>query len=162
MSQTAYSLYSQAYGYEGQLADLMENDVVTALAEVAIPFGKMVVRGADKVNGGILPTASTDITVAANLLGIALHDQAREQTSGTSQYAIASAVSCGRKVRAVVKVEQAVVAGEAVFVRYAAGGLGQGSFGNTAGTSERAALASAVYQSSAAINGFAVVELNII
>ena len=161
MSQTSFSVNSPAFSFEGQLADSGENDVVSALAEEAIPFGKFTVRGTDPANQCLLPTLSTDITSKLRHMGLALHDQAREVTTGTAQYPIASAVSCMKRGRAVVKVEESVVAGDGVYVRYAAGGLGLGSFRASAGTSEAALLADAVYLSAASANCFAVVEFNL-
>jgi hypothetical protein len=59
-----------------------------------------------------------------------------------------------------VQVEQAVVKGEPVYVRYAAGGNGPGSYGNAAGSSERAALPNAKYLSSADADGLAIMSVN--
>lgn len=161
MSQTSFSVNIPAFAHEGQLADAGENDVVSGLAEGAIPFGKFVKRGTDKDNQVALPGASGDITALTAVAGVALHDQAREQVSGTAQYADKAAVSVMKKGRFVAKAEQTCVAGDPVYVRYAAGGLGVGSFGNTAGTSERALLAQAVWVKGAAANALGVIEINL-
>jgi hypothetical protein len=161
MSQTSFSVNSASYMFEGQLADSGENDVVTALAEEAIPFGKFMVRGTDPAVQGKLPTTATGITSKLNHMGVALHDQAREGVSGTGTYAIKDAVSALKRGRMVVKVEEAVVAGDDVYVRYAAGGLGLGSFRTSDPGSAAALLANAVYMSAASANGFAVVEFNL-
>lgn len=162
MSQTAYSLNMPAFAHEGALADAGENDVVSALAEIAIPFGKFVKRGTDKENQVLLPGAAIDVTTLANVAGVALHDQAREQVaSGTPGYVLKEAVSVLRKGRFVAKAEQLCVAGDPVFVRFVAGGEGVGSFGNTAGTSERALLAQAVWTKGAAAAGLGVIEINL-
>lgn len=161
MSQTSYSLNIPAYAQEGALADAAENDVRTGLAEIAIPFGKFCIRGTDKDNQVLLPGLATDITALTSVAGFALHDQAREQvSSGTPGYPLKAAVSILLKGKMVALAEQTCVAGDPVFVRYAAGGSGVGSVGNTAGTSERALLAGARWAKGAAAGQLGVIEVN--
>lgn len=161
MSQTSYAV-DQAAGKEGALYDSGVNDVMSFNNPVdVIPFGKFVVRstGDDECK---LPAASTDITVATNALGLALAVQNVEQnSSGVAQYVAKSQVSVLKKGRAWVKVEEAVTVGSTVHVRYAAGGNGVGSFGDTTGTSERAPLAGAKYLSAAAANALAQIEFDL-
>lgn len=160
MSQTSFSINMSAYGYEGQLADAGFTDKISASAEVAVPMGKLVVRGTDPAKQGKLPTAAGDIVVA-KILGVSLHDQAREQKPANSaiQYEIKDSMSLLRSGRIVVKVEETVVAGDVPSVRHAAGGLGIGSFAKTA-DANRAALPNAVYVQGASANGLAVVEIS--
>lgn len=161
MSQTSYS-QSMAVAKEGMLADIGDNDVVSFNnPAVAVPFGKFVVRstGDDECK---LPVASTDITVVTSALGMALAVQSIEQdSSGVAQYVAKSQVNVLKKGRAWVKVEEAVTVASTVHVRYAAGGNGLGSFGDTTGTSERAPLAGAKYLTAAGANELALIEFNL-
>ena len=163
MSQTSVSLYSQAFLVEGQLADSGNKEVVSGLAEsTAIPMGKYVRRGTDADNQVKLPGAAVDVTTVANVGGIVLADQAREQNpSAATTIPVGGACSVLRKGRVAVKTEETVAAGAAVYVRYAAGGNGVGSFGGTAGTSERAVLAGAIWAKGASAGAFGVIEINL-
>jgi len=163
MSQTAYQLYLSKAGFEGQLADSGQTDKWSVIGEGAIPFGKLVVRGTDVDKQGNLPSAAGDITPSLNVWGMAIHSQSvmSDPSVVPAQYPDKSAVPCLRKGRAYVKVEEAVTVASAVHVRYAAGGNGLGSFGDTTGTSERAPLAGAKYMSDAAANEFAIIEFNL-
>lgn len=149
-------------GYPGQLADSGFTDKVSVACATAIPFGKFVVK--DTADGsGKLPGTATDITNAKLGQGLALSSQNVEQNPGvaTPQYPAKSAVPCLRKGRAWVQVEEAVNPTNDVYVRYAAGGDGVGSFRASAGTSEAAILANAKYRTSADAAGFALVEFNL-
>lgn len=161
MSQTSYSL-NQPVAKEGMLYDAGENDVLSFNNPVdAIAFGKFVVRstGDDECK---LPAASADITDVTKALGLALSSQTVEQSAlGVAQWDAKSQVPVLKKGRAWVKVEETVTVGSTVHVRYAAGGNGVGSFGDTTGTSERAPLAGAKYLTGASANGLAVVEFNL-
>lgn len=165
MSQTSFSNSIPAYSFEGQLADAGNSEKVSGLAEVAIPLGKFLIRGTDKDNQVKLPGLATDITALTSVAGVSLHDQAREGgPAGAVAGAIAaigSAVSVLKKGRVVVLAEETCVAGDPVFVRYAAGGSGVGSFGKTAGSTERALLAQAVWVKGATAAGLGVIEINL-
>lgn len=161
MSQTSVSS-TMEIGIAGQLADSGDNDVVSKLASVAMPFGKLAVEAATEGQCK-LPGVAGDVTDPLKVLGLVLKTQAIESdSSSASDYAAGDMVNVMRKGRALVKVEQTVVVTDPVYVRYAAGGDGVGSFGNSAGTSERALLASAKYIKGAASGGLAVVELNLV
>ncbi len=132
----------------------------------SLPVGKLVrldsaLFSDDK--GIRLPTAAGDITTSFLVAGVIT-----ATANGTKILGVNASIPGGtlvdvmRKGHVLVKVEQAVTPGQQAFVRYAAGGLGLGSFGNTTGTSERAALAGSVFRSTAAINGLAVLELNLV
>lgn len=160
MSQT--SVAEQAAALPGMKADMGFDDVLSRIGEVAVPFGKLVVLGTDKDKQCKLPTVATDITDVTKPLGVSLKSHAMESNSaGDPTYDIKDMVSVLHKGRVYVKVEQAVVPTDSVYVRYAAGGNGLGSFGNSAGTSERALLAGARYLSTAAADGLAIVELDL-
>jgi len=162
MSQLSYSRLQAKVAYEGQKADAGFDDVITGIAEGAVPFGKLVVRGTDADKQGKLPAASGDVTTATSVLGVALHSHDREQTAAAgAAYADKEAMSLLRQGRCWVKVEEAVTVASVVHVRYAAGGNGVGSFGDTTGTSERAPLAGAKYLSDAGANEFALLEVKL-
>lgn len=169
MSQTSFSINIPAYSYEGQIADSGFTDKLTGLAEAVIPFGKLVCRSTisdESAKGNYicrLPAASSDVA-AKQVLGVAIIDQAREQLAGQvglAQYPIKAACSLMRRGRIVVKVEEAVVAGDNVSIRVDTAGLGAGSFCKTVDAA-RIALTRAVYMNAAGINGLAVVEINFI
>lgn len=107
-----------------------------------------------------LPNAAGDITGGLLGLGVTLAKNVSSVRLANAATAPAL-IDCLRKGFVWVYTEEAVVEGAAVYVRYAAGGLGQGSFGGTTGTSERALLAGAVYRSAAAANALVEVELNL-
>lgn len=160
--QTSYAI-DQSAGLPGQLADAGHQDVVSAInSATAVPFGKLCVAGASE---GLckLPGAATDVTNKGLVLGVSVKTHAIESSlSGDPQYPVNSVPSLLRKGRIYVKVEQAVAIGDAVYVRYAAGGDGLGSFGNTAGTTERALLDGASWVKGAGIGGLAVLEVNFV
>lgn len=160
--QTTYNTDQDPVAYEGQIADNGFTDKVSVKCAAVVPFGKLVVRDVAD-DSGKLPGLATDITNGKNVQGLALASQAVEQDPSVapSQYPAKSAVPCLRKGRAWVKVEEAVDPTDDVFVRFAAGGNGVGSFRASAGTAEAAILANAKYKTSAGINGFALVEFNL-
>jgi hypothetical protein len=150
-----------ANAFAGLKADTAQfSDILSKSCNADIPFGRLVVRAtADDICK--LPAAATDIT-ARKYFGVALADSSKEPAiPAAAAYEEGQTVSALRRGRVWVKVEQAVVMGENAFVRYAAGGDGLGAFGNTAGTSERAALPGAYYLTGAAIGGLALLDLNL-
>lgn len=161
--QTSYSLKQPAVAHEGQLADNGMTDKITMLAEGAVPFGKLVVRGTDADKQCKVPAVTGDISDAKKVLGIALHDHAREQdSSAAADYSDKAAVAILRQGRCYVKVEEAVTVASDVYVRHAAGGNGVGSFGDTAGAGpDRTLLAGAKYLTDAGANEFALVEVKL-
>lgn len=161
MSQTSYSIDQSAL-VAGQLADasMVECDsAVNSLTEV--PFGKLVVAGASE-GLGKLPTATGDVTTKGLVLGVSVKSHAMESTpSGDPKYVLGSVMSCLKKGRIAVKVEEAVAVGDPVVVRFAAGGDGLGSFAKTAGAAH-AALDGAKWVKGASIGGLAVLEVNFV
>ena len=160
MSQTVVA--EQAAAFAGMKADSGGDDVLSRSAEGAVPFGKLVVLGTNKDKQCKLPAALGEVTTAGLQLGVSLQSHAMEQNgAGAATYDDKDTVSVLHKGRCYVKVEEAVSPSDPVFVRYAAGGDGLGSFGKTAGTSERAALSKARYLSTAGVGGLAVVEVDL-
>lgn len=159
MSQTAYSV-NQGVALEGGLYDIGENDTMSYLVQDAagISFGKGVSQGTAD-DQAKLPAAAGDVTTT--FLGVSQAVQGIEaDSSGVVKYLQKAAMSVVKKGRVWVKVEDAVTAQGAVYVRHAAGGLGVGSFAGAAGTG-LALLPGAKYITSASANGLAVVELNL-
>ncbi len=143
---------------------LTETVLVTAGQE--IPFGVYVCqddRAVDDLGAADyavrLPRLSTDITGGLRM-GVALRDKAREANDGAASFRADTMIPVMREGACWVQVDAAVAVGGAVYVRYAAGGNGLGSFGASAGSSERALLPGAVYRTAAGIDGLALVELN--
>lgn len=112
-----------------------------------------------------LPTAAADVTSVNLCAGVVLADPYTRVRLSNASLA-PSMISFMRKGHVVVQCEEAVTANSNVFVRYAAGGLGQGAFGASVGSTERAQLNGAVYRSAsfALPDGSlgAVVEINIV
>jgi hypothetical protein len=109
-----------------------------------------------------LPRQATDIT-GGDALGCVLYDQSREaflDANDNPAYRAYTMIPVRAMGRVWVKVEEAVTKGGAVYVRYAAGGNGPGSYGAAAGSSERALLPNAKYLSSASADGLALLKLN--
>jgi len=144
--------------------------IVTLIAnQAAIAFGKYVTRdltgtagGQDKAN---LPNAATDITTSRNVAGVTVREEVLESSAAgvaNTGYPQASPMSVLRQGRIWVTVEDAVVQGGQVFVRYlAASTFTVGSFRSDDPGSEAAALPSAVYDTAAAAGGLAIVALNL-
>lgn len=172
--QTSYSINLPAVAYPGQPADISKvNENVSALAvAAAIPYGVLVIRDLSNAApsswsiAGKLPSTSTDITVQGKALGVSVADQARAQDPSVAvpTYPQYSAVPCKRVGRIWVLVEEAVVAGDQAFVRYAAGSFSQlGAFRKSADTATAAALPNAYYVTSqASAGGYAMVELALV
>lgn len=160
--QTAYS-EQLVVALEGMKADIAGVQDVLSFNNpaVAMPFGKLAVRSTNE-DECKLPVLSTDVTDTLKVLGLVLASQNMPVSSSTlAEHVVKSQVPVLRKGRAWVKVEEAVTVASTVHVRYAAGGNGLGSFGDTTGTSERAPLAGAKYLTSAAADGLAIVEFNL-
>lgn len=158
MSQN--SVAEQSASFEGMKGDAGDDDVLSRAAEVAIPFGKLVVLGTDVDNQCALPDAAGDVTTAGLQLGVSLQSHAMEQAADRTGYKAQDMVSIMHKGRVYVKVEEAVTPADPPVVRHAAGGLGLGSFAKT-DDANHALLANARYLSSAGINGLALLEVDL-
>lgn len=162
MSQTAYTL-APKIGVVGGLADGGDNDVLTKIASVAIPFGCFVVRDADDLKAK-LPTVTGDVTTGGKHGGVALATQAMESNANSvPTFPIGKEFPMIRQGRVLVKVEEAVVQGDQAFVRFAsgAGGTQLGAFRKSADTATAVALPGAYYSKGAAIGELAVLQLNL-
>lgn len=120
--QTAYAI-NLVIGAEGQLADDSHNDVLSFIGTVDVPMGKVVAKDSSGDFMGKLPTSAGDI-----LEGVALRAQVVQPNTipgGLNVYpAGGPAISVLHIGRVLVKPEQAMVPGDAVFVRFAAGAGG--------------------------------------
>jgi hypothetical protein len=166
--QTSYAINLQPVGFPGQIVDIAEGrDVISVNASVALPYGKLAVRVSaasfDKIVAK-LPTTALEITTVGSALGVVVADQARAQDPSVAlaTYPVNSAVPVIRKRRVWVVVEEAVVAGDDVYVRFAAGtGTELGAFRKSADTATAALLPGAKFVTDAALGGYAVLELNL-
>ena len=173
------SYYTATYEYiqvESDVAGTTTTVVGTAnctvLAQVgnsaAIGFGYFVCQDPQDVNKARSPITATDVTASGTALGITMHTQAVTQnlistgSDGSDGYALGSAMSIMRKGRIYVQVEDAVVAGNDVYIRHVAGaGETLGACRSDADGSDASVLPGAKYRSSAAASGIAIVEINL-
>jgi hypothetical protein len=156
--QTSYS-FDMAVAFAGQLANNQNYRAVSGNLEGAanIPFGIGLKKGAAD-DGYVPPSGSTDL-----IEGIAIHTHAID-TIGLSGLAPATAGVQPKEMFTVLRsgeiyvlVEEAVVAHDPVFCRYAAGGGGTqlGAFRKSADTATAALVKGAKYLTSAGIGGIA-------
>ena len=160
MSQTSYVEQGQLLA--GMKADTGFDDVLSALAEGAVPFGRFLAAGTDAERQVKLPALATDITNKKALRGIAVHTHAIEseyQGSNPAEYKDEAAVSYIRKGRIAVEVDEAVSTTDAVFVRFAGGN--EGKFRSDADGSNAAELANARYVKGTTGPGIAIIEVNL-
>lgn len=128
-----------------------------------ISFGKFVCQDSETGldSTARLPYQAADITGLA-ALGIAIHSHDNEQALAGSTnpgYAHGVEMNVVRQGTVWVRVEDAVVAGGAVFVRYTVNGTKTpGSFRSDADSSKAAQLPNARYETSANAGGLAVVK----
>ncbi len=159
MSQTNYSEYQPAAAFEGQLADSGITDKLSVPCAAAMPFGKLVVRDTNDLTGK-LPAVEADVTDPQKVLGLSIASQTVEINPAVAnpQYPAKSVVPTLRKGRAWVKVETNVTPDSDVYVRYAAGGNGPGSFGGNSVSDATAVVGGARYLTTALANNFALLE----
>lgn len=165
MSQTSYST-NQLVAFAGQLGDIGPHDIGTFVNSVlaSVPFGVAVSMDPASGDGHFkLPAASGDL-VRNLLLGVTAATQAIENLGSGGGYKINAAVGVMKKGRVWVQVEEAVVAGDPVFVRIAsgAGGTQLGSFRKSADTATASQVLEGMqYLTSAAAAGFALLQINL-
>lgn len=139
---------------------------MTRVAQVAMQGGLLVVQGA-RDEQCKLPTVSTDITSVLKPLGITRDNIARDPnfpSGGTAGYTyqIGDSVEIVSQGQVWVTVEEAVAPGDDVYVRHDTGtGSQKGAFRSSADSSTAALLAGAVYRTTAAADGLALVEINL-
>lgn len=159
MAQLTYNT-ELTIAYAGMLADLSpRNDVLSRASEEAtsFPHGVAVVAGTDPDLQALLPTG------AATLLGVAAHSHAAEVGADDQNLVNDEDMfSVLHEGRIYVQVEESVTPASTVFVRVAAGGGGTqlGAFRASADTATALAATGARYLTSAAANGFAVLEID--
>lgn len=159
MAQTSY-LDTLVPGIAGQLADLSYKRAVTGINKqgAAIPFGVAMTKA---TGDGCydLPNAVGD-----KVYGIALHSHDVDLTglTGTQGIPIDGDFNLLEEGVAYVLVEEAVVDGDPVYVRYAAGAGGTqlGAFRKTTVLNEAGLVKGAIFRSSAGIGGIAAVEFS--
>lgn len=157
MPQLTYAL-EQSLGYEGNLADTRDIRVDArrndAAASAELPFGRFVTKSAATDHLGMKLPAASEV-----LLGILVHSHSNEKTvTGLPNLEFGDVLSQGRVL---VKVENAVAPGDIVLCRIDSGGNGAGSCrGGAAVAASLTAIPQARFLTAAAINGLAVVELN--
>jgi hypothetical protein len=164
MSQTAYSTYQTA-AFAGMLADNGDADILSYINEEAsavLPFGIAVMKGTADF-GALLPASA-----GAVMVGIAAHTHQVDPGQAGSTPAGAGIppkylINTLKRGRMYVQVEEAVTPASPVFVRYASGsgGTQKGAFRASADTATAVAWTAARYLTSAAIAGYAVVEVNL-
>ena len=115
--QTTISQYGAA-AFKGMLDGIGPRNVRSSAAEEIIPIAYPVKLGTDKEKEVLKATAG------AGVVGFALHDHAREQTSaGVVQYAATETVSVLTQGRMWVMTSDAVVAGATANLKTASGTL---------------------------------------
>ncbi|MHC4866835.1 MAG: structural cement protein Gp24 [Planctomycetota bacterium] len=152
--------YTVTVGSTGTSTDITATQLQAQ--DQQIPFGVGVVADPRAANSGEqcrLPRLTGEIT-AGTFLGISRFDSMLEANSGNG-YPNQSAVSIKRVGRIYVQVEDAVTEGGQVFCRFTdpSTNYGLGSFRSNA-DSDAVAVPGALYKTSAAAGGFAIVELN--
>jgi hypothetical protein len=161
--QTSYT-YDFPVAFAGMLADINDNQIVTAVLEgaVNIPFGVAVKHGTSD-DGYVLPSASTDL-----IAGIAVHSHSRDNLGFASLTPASAGVKPAqnfnllRRGSVYVLVEQAVNAHDVVFFRYVAGAGGTqlGAFRKDVDTATAAQIKGARYLTSALAGGIAKVSFD--
>jgi|JFJP01.1.fsa_nt_gi hypothetical protein len=157
MLQTSYS-ESMPIGIEGALNRFEDVLVDSKFADVDMPAGRFVVRGADVNVGCKLPTASTDLVLAKNL-GITVLNQSSE----IDGYKSLDVVSVIKKGEIMVTVEDAVTAGADVYVRHTAGAgaLTVGRFRSDADTNKAVKVDGCRFLKSAGAGELTIIQINI-
>lgn len=154
---------SMTKAWAGLHADNGAKDVrsfVSAEASAEIPFGVMVAQGT--ADDQAILFASN----ANKMIGIVAHSHAYQQPLELGATGLKPGVQIGvvEKGRYWVKVEEAVTPASPVRIRCTAAGAGAGSFRTTsAGAGLSINISSfARYLSTAALNGFAIVEIDML
>jgi hypothetical protein len=119
MSQTTVSQYGDI-AFNGMLADLSDNDIVSYSAEGAVNIGRTVRLGTNRERQVV--QSSTAVGQGALVVGFAISGQAREQgTGGLVQYADKETVNVLKAGRLWVETNDAVVAGSVANLHLASG-----------------------------------------
>jgi hypothetical protein len=125
--QTTVSV-NPAAGFPGLEYDDSASDVVTLIATVAIPFGRLVYESAE--GKCALPTATGNVTGGKTYIAMIDHNK----PSGVG-YEVGDAVRCMKRGRVWVATEEQLAFGDTLFARFAAGTAATlGAFRNDADT----------------------------
>lgn len=143
--------------------------------EAAMPFGILVVQDPNRDNGAILPINAEAISGSLlhpentphSVLGVTVHQFTIEQQRDVANnvgYPSGNMMSVLRRGRILVQVEDAVVAGGNVYVRYtSSGGNTQlGAFRSDGDTSTAGLVDGARYKTSADAGGLAILDFEIL
>lgn len=146
---------------EGMTSDVFFVEEESKYSQVDLTNGRFVCFGTAD-NQVKLPTVTGDVT--GKPCGITRYQPATMVNWPAGQsvpYPQGTVTPVVRRGKVWVKVEEAVVPGDPVFARFAAGAGGTilGAFRKTADTATAVAIPSAVYRTTAGINGLALVEL---
>lgn len=159
MSQTAYQ-QDPTVALEGQLVDTsFAKDIVTGIAEVAIPFGRFVhrsVAGAadDRPPVVDVPRLTGEVT-GGTLIGVAMSDVTLEET--TTGWLANETVRIMRSGRIWMIAEDAVTYGAPVFVRFTGN---EGQVRSDVDGGAAVALPGASFRSIAGAGELVIVEYN--
>lgn len=172
--QTAYTL-APAIGRVGAIADSQRGIHAWAkVAQVAIPFGCAVVRGQDD-ESVLLPVSAANVTAMVNSGGFAAATHAIISSDGLNDptvptFPIGKELAVLRRGAIFVNCEQAVTAGNPVYIRFATsvntpalvqkGAARKDSDTNT-GTATAAILPGAYFKFTTTVAGLAQIELNL-
>lgn len=150
--QTAYANIDAAF--EGLIADMNPQEVVTKIAEGDVAFGRAVVRGTAD-DQAILPSATGQalVGVTAYTLGAYAHDT-------EDIYADTEEMNVVRSGYVWVITEQAVVPGDSVFFRHTAGAGGTviGAFRKDVDTASADQIVGATYETTSGAGELALIR----
>lgn len=140
--------------------NLGDNIHVSRAAEVAIPFGRYVVRGASDAVAK-LPTATGQVTGSG--LGFALRDMAKEPNAALGYNAL-QMVEIGTFGFFWVYCETAAAFGGSVFARFttATDGSDLGQVRNDADTNKAVAIPNARFEQTISAAGLVIVRLSLV
>jgi len=151
-------------GFAGMLADMADHEVISRACEnAAIGFGRFVSVGTAKDTQAKLPAAAGDVT-NLTLLGVALHDHARESIAdsleaGYKQY---ESMSVCKKGHVYVIAEQDVSPTDAVYVRHTTNGtLTPGGVRKDVDTANAVLVSKARFLTSALAGELVVVDIDL-
>lgn len=157
MAQLSYSIDIAPVAFPGQPYDLSPMDVVSEAAEGALVYGTVASQGTAD-NQVMTPAGAGDLS-AANVRGIVLADQAREQLVGgdtDGQHSDEDAVPLMRMGRVWVRAQDAVTKGAVVHAANTTGKLGSSSLATST------LVAGLRWASSAGAGEFALLEVELI
>lgn len=119
MSQTSY-VQNLDPGFNGQLWDLVDSNVMSYAAEAIVGFGKFVTLGTSKEKE--VNPVTTSVGQADLAVGVAVASHAVEQTSaGVAQYAATDTVPVLKRGRIWLETDDAVVAGAVANLKLSSG-----------------------------------------